>query len=359
MARQTQPGNEHVPHASLHFDLKNPRFTEAFASNEDAVEFLIKNADVDELVTSIQSSGWVDFEPLVADTRTKTVFEGNRRLAALRLLTDAKLRHRLGYVLPKTDEPRELPTNIQVKWVSNREEARSYIAFKHINGPYKWDALSKARFATDWLDQGEPVERVAKQIGDNHKTVLRLVNGWRVLQQAEKNDFDRADITAGRLNFSHLYTALARPNAREFLSLPEEPSTVLSANPVPKQALSNLGEFMGWLYGQSRLRRQHVIKSQNPDLNRLVQVLGNKKSLNILRTTKDLAIAFEEIEPSSSRFEEALAGSLTWAERALGLVAHFEPEVQAPLSGTIKNLVSTVRSLRDEMKRKTAQDDDL
>lgn len=203
------------------------------------------------------------------------------------------------------------------------------------------------------------VEKVAKQIGDNHNTVLRLVNGWRVLQQADKNGFDRSDLTAGRLNFSHLYTALARPNTREFLGMSEDPSGLFPQNPVPKANVPNLTELLGWLYGQTKQRRFHVIKSQNPDLNRLVQVLGSKKSLNVLRTTKDLTIAWEEIEPSSSRFEEAIAGALTWSERALGLVAHFDPELQAPLKSTIKNLVSTVRSLRDEMKRKNSGDDDL
>jgi hypothetical protein len=179
------------------------------------------------------------------------------------------------------------------------------------------------------------------------------------LQQTDENGFDRSDITAGRLNFSHLYTALARPNTREFLALPEDASQVFGSNPVPKTKIPNAMELMGWLYGQSKQRRFHVIKSQNPDLNRLVQVLGNKNALSVLRSTKDLAAAWEGIEPSSSRFEEALAGALTWSERALGLVAHFDPESQAPLKSTIKNLVSTVRSLRDEMKRKNSGDDDL
>lgn len=164
----------------------------------------------------------------------------------------------------------KLPEEVRVRWVSNRSEARAFIAFKHINGPFKWDALAKAKYAAQWLEDGEPVDKVSKQIGDTHKTVLRLVNGWRVLEQAHKAGFDTDDITARRFNFSHLYTALARPNTRAFLGLPEDPNAPLGAQPVPKAHLKQLEDLMGWLFGQAKEGREHVVKTQNPDLNRLV-----------------------------------------------------------------------------------------
>ncbi|MEZ5284996.1 MAG: hypothetical protein R2712_09350 [Vicinamibacterales bacterium] len=33
---------------------------------------------------------------------------------------------------------------------STPEQAREFIGFKHINGPHKWDAIAKARFAANW-----------------------------------------------------------------------------------------------------------------------------------------------------------------------------------------------------------------
>lgn len=136
MAKPVQPTTDEVEHATLKFDLNNPRFSERFSAEPDALRFLIKNADVDELVTSIQSSGWVDFEPLVVDRKSSVVLEGNRRLAALRLMSDPALRDKLGYELP-LNGGKNPPDRITVKFVSSRDEARSYIAFKHINGPYK------------------------------------------------------------------------------------------------------------------------------------------------------------------------------------------------------------------------------
>jgi len=188
--------------------------------------------------------------------------------------------------------------------------------------------------------------------------VLRLVNGWRVLEQATKDGFDVDDITARRFNFSHLYTALARPNTRVFLGLPEEPNSQLPKNPVPKDNTKQLEELMGWLFGQTKQGRQHVIKSQNPDLNRLVKVLGSKSARLVLASTKDFARAVELVEPASSRFEESLAGAASMAEKTLGLVSYYNPSEQPTLMDTVKGLATTVRNLRDLMRKKAVDGDD-
>src|SRR5215471_7858860 len=275
----TEPNEGMAKHASLHFDRNNPRSGDRiFTSEDEVLKFLIQNADVDELVTSIQSAGWVDFEPLIVQQKSNVVLEGNRRLAALRLLTDTATRNRLGYKIPNDGNAPKLPEEVRVRWVADRSEARAFIAFKHINGPFKWDALAKAKYAAQWLDDGEAIEKVSKQIGDTHKTVLRLVNGWRVLEQATKDGFDPEDISATRFNFSHLYTALARPNTRSFLGLPEDPNVLLAKQPISKTNAKQLEEVMGWLFGQSKQGRQHVIRSQNPDLNRLVKSAGEQTS---------------------------------------------------------------------------------
>ncbi len=355
-----KPAEEFVNHSSLSFDRNNPRWGDRTFSNEDDVlRFLIQNADVDELVTSMQSAGWVDFEPLIVERKTNVVLEGNRRLAALRLLSDEPTRGRLGYKIPNGGSVPKLPEQIRVRVVADRGEARAFIAFKHINGPFKWDALAKATYAAQWLHEGEGIDRIGKQIGDTHNTVLRLVNGWTVLDQATKNGFDVEDITARRFNFSHLYTALARPNTRSFLGLAEDPNTLLSKRPVPKDHLEQLEEFMGWLFGQAKAGRQHIIKSQNPDLNRLVKILSSKRAIGVLKSTKDFARAFEIVEPGSVRFEETLLGAANIAEKALGLVTHFDPPKQPTLLDTIRGLAETVKLLRNAMRTKSDGDDEL
>jgi hypothetical protein len=65
------------------------------------------------------------------------------------------------------------------------------------------------------------------------------------------------------------------------------------------------------------------------------------------------------IEPASGRFEEALNATTISAEKALGLVSHFDPKKQPNLTDTIGTLANTVRLIRDEMRRKATPADDL
>ena len=177
----------------LHFDLSNPRFADAepFATEEDIVRYLTQHVDVDELLQSIRSAGYVDFEPLIVQREGRIVLEGNRRLAALRLLSDAPLRSKLRVPLPEVDDPKAPPTRVRVKWVDNRTDARAFIGFKHINGPFKWDAFAKAKFAAEWFESGGNIATISRTLGDSHNTVRRLVNGWYALKQASEDGFDR------------------------------------------------------------------------------------------------------------------------------------------------------------------------
>jgi hypothetical protein len=341
----------------LHFDLQNPRSPdEVFEDEQEVLTYLLENADVDELVQSILSAGWLDYEPMIVLTESNTVLEGNRRLAALRLIEDLQLRESLGYVLPVVTDSKSLPSLVRVKEVSTRREARAFIGFKHINGPFKWDALAKAKFAAEWLhDEQADLTLVSRKLGDNHNTVRRLVNGWVVLQQALREGFRREQTTKKSFPFSHLYTALARPSVRAFLGLPSDDSGgVFPKNPVPVEFLPQLREFMSWLYGQKT--EPSIIFSQNPDLNRVVDVLGNSGALAMLRGTRDLARAYEVVEDKGQRFSQALMATIRQAEEALRLVANYDGEASLMSAG--ENLVRTSRALRDAMRR-TLDDDDI
>jgi ParB-like chromosome segregation protein Spo0J len=57
------------------------------------VAHLAASADLEELIQSISASGYVDIEPLIVEGRGDhlVVLEGNRRLAALKVLRDSEL----------------------------------------------------------------------------------------------------------------------------------------------------------------------------------------------------------------------------------------------------------------------------
>ena len=335
--------------ADLHFDLRNPRVTEdPFESETAALEYLVDHADVNELVLSILSSGWMDYEPLIVLEDGNVVLEGNRRLAALRILSDRGLREELKIDLPEEPSPKALPEFVRVHLVGSRAAARDFIGFKHVNGPFKWDSLAKAKYAAEWLAEGGDVRQIGRRLGDTHNTVVRLVNGWRVLRQVSAAGFDRGATTKPSFPFSHLYTAIARPNVRRYLGLPEGGgSELLLPEPVPPDAVDNLRRLMSWLYGQKN--EPAVVARQNPDLNRLVEVLGNDTARTMLEASRDLEAAYGEVEDKTLRFGRALMLTTRQAEGALGLVGHYDGRDDTMNAGD--SLRRTVLSLHGAMKQ--------
>lgn len=343
--------------ADLSLDLQNPRFVDlSFTDEGEMIAYLYANADLSELLLSILNSGYLDFEPIVVRRGDNVVLEGNRRVAALRLIQDGSLRDRLGIRLPGEVTPAALPEEIRAVLVEDATEARRFIGFKHINGPAKWDAMSKAKYAADWHADGASLEEISRALGDTFNTVTRLVEGYRVYKQAVDNGFDPERRTARRFAFSHLYTALTRSTIKQWLDLRDDEHVA----PVPEGNVDKLQSLMSWLYGQGD-REPAVIQSQNPDLNRLADVIGNERTLEMLNTTRSLSIAYEELEPQPTRLENSLIQAVRHTEAASSIVSSFDGrastyELGQRLFAAARELF---RSFRDKREKLEGLDEDL
>jgi hypothetical protein len=323
----------------LDFDPGNPRLIEDGIENptdEQIIVALADMADLSEVVESIAANGYIDIEPMIAQRvgARWRVLEGNRRLAAIRILQNPSLAKGTGISVPSiTPANRKTLEEVTVYAVANPDQAREYIGFKHINGPHKWDAIAKGRFAADWYrkekNRGITIEKIARRLGDGHDTVVRLVNGMFVLDQAENSRvYDLKDRYPGkRFAFSHLYTALTRPGYREFLGLPDEWRVVdPEPDPVPKKYLDNLRLVMLWLYGSKSDDIKPVIESQNPDLKNLSAVLASPHARTIMLTRNNLREAYEQVERKETRFEAALVNGKQNVEMAMSQIIGYDPE---------------------------------
>jgi hypothetical protein len=348
----------------LELDRKNPRFggDDVPAGKKGEVTIikrLHEQADLMELVESIAANGYLDLEPLfiVEDKGAKVVVEGNRRVAAIKLLKDSNLAKETGITVPAMPDDRAASLEtVHVIKLASRDEARQLIGFKHINGTHKWDSYAKARFAAEWYRKekkhGTTLQDIARSLGDRHDTVQRLVQGIFVLDQATNEGlFDPDDRFPGRVFFfSHLYTALTRPEYRKFLNLPDKwRDAAPKENPVPKDALPNLKQLMNWLYGSKEDNEQPVISSQNPDVKHLGEILVSEQALKKLRVDRNLRSAYEWSGARSRQFNEHLIKALTYAEKASGVMYSYE-EHDATLLESADNLVKVARSILAHMK---------
>lgn len=338
----------------LKLDRRNPRMPgRPFADETGALAHLARYGALDEIISSIESSGWIDFEPLIVLARDdeldeeNIVIEGNRRVAALKLLAAPELARELRVSVPANSQ-RLVPTSARAWLVNSRAEARGFIGFKHINGPYRWDSFAKAKFASDWVTETSDIAGVSKQLGDSHSTVLRLVNGYKVFRQAEDEGFTNGVAQTGKFSFSHLYVGLTRPGIRNFVGI-ETSSELLPDRPVSTEKLDQLNELIGWLYGNDRARA--VIRSQNPDIKWLSAVLEEPRSISVLRERQDLRTAYDLIENKGELFSREIDRLWTASKVGLSLIAHYQGEKELleraqEASASLRGLVAAMTETR-------------
>lgn len=297
----------------LLLDPENPRLVEHLdggsPTQPELLRILWQHMAVDELALSISASGYFDYEPLfvVPHGRKFHVIEGNRRLAAVRLLVDSSERSRL----KATDLPTLTKSSIaQLQRLpvikTTRTDAWQYLGFKHVNGPARWDSFAKAQYVAQVHNEfGIPLEDIANQIGDKHQTVQRFYRALMVLQQAEKAGvYNRMNRQRGHFSFSHLYTGLDYEGIATFIGLKE--GTADSLDPVPKRNLKHLGELLVWMYGDKTSDKAPVVESQNPHLRQLDEVLKDASATDALRAGLPLSVALEVSLGDEQVFMQAL-----------------------------------------------------
>jgi len=348
---------EKLPVSDLHFDWENPRLVEfgikPNTPEPDILKILWDAMDVMELVLSIASSGYFPHEPLIVteENGKYVVLEGNRRLAALKVLTKNGLAAKNKWQVPEItsiekEKLLEVPVIIQ-----DRESSWKYLGFKHVNGPAKWTSFAKAKYiAQVHREYNIPLEEIARQIGDGHKTVQRLYRGLMVLEQAEAEEvYDPANRYTPRIFFSHLYTGLEKQGFSEFLELaPQEDENPM---PVAQSRKKELREICVWLFGDKAEGQPPVIKSQNPDLKHLDAVLQNREALAALRAGVELSKAYELSRPTGAVLEEALLAAKRELMRAKSYIAtgYDKSESMLKTAGSVANLADSIYSEMDRM----------
>ena len=344
--------------ADLKFDLDNPRLVEFDLTDKstepEVIQVLWEAMDVKELVMSIAASGFVPQEPLIVaeDGEKNIVIEGNRRLAAIKLLLNPALIEDLQAYIPViTEEDREKLREIPTL-SGTRKEAWRYLGFKHVNGPAKWSSYAKSQYIADvHRNYDVKLEDIARQIGDTHKTVQRLFRGLMVIEQAEElGVFDRKDRWRNHFSFSHLYTGLDYDGIGDFIGL--QSATEEDQRPVPPDKKEELGELCRWMYGSKKEKTLPIIESQNPHLRELNAVLTSKEATAALRSGAGLAYAHEASLPPSTVFEESLFESKRYLQKARSMLSTGYGG-SAELLRTAGTVATLADDLYQEMDRKS------
>ena len=356
-----------VPTSSLRLDPYNPRLMSngSEVGEVKIITQLYRVESLNDLLQSVATNGYMDLEPLIVlkEGEAFIVLEGNRRLAAIRLLKDPELVSRIsteeGLRITLPDMPTKLRSTldtVSVYQVHDRADVRSYIGFKHIKGAARWKSYAKAKYAADWYHKSDDsLDKIAAAIGDKHATVKRMVHAIYVLDQADSTEiFNINDVKSSRFNFSHLYTALSRGAYREYLGLSGNWAQYDPVeNPISSDRLDRLQEVLRWLYGSESEDIDPVIQSQNPHIKQLGEVLDSEEGLAVLKSVDSLREAYASTQSASDKFGTALTKARVEIRRAVNSLRGYDGQDQG-LSAIAEDIVETAKVIHRRMQEKMA-----
>lgn len=287
-----------VPLASLRLDPENPRLPrdEDWGSKPEGqlLKEFFRRYDLLELARSITDKGFTPryAEALLvvahqSEADIYVVVEGNRRLATLKLLTNASYRKGVGITSDEWDklaseaERWNLSESVPVLIYPDRKVLSDYLGFRHITGPRPWRPEAKARFIAGLLSDGETIGEVVRRIGSNYRTVRRLAEAHAIYTQAIDEEIP---VDAVELGFGVFYNALDRKGIRDFLGLGlQSEINDLPDSPIPEDRMDELVQLIGLLYGDAEEGLERVI-NESRELNKLEMVLANERArANLLR----------------------------------------------------------------------------
>lgn len=115
-------------------------------------------------------------------------------------------------------------------------------------------------------------------------------------------------------------------------------------------SIVSIGQLLEWLYGSKRNNTQPIIRSQNPDLKHLDEVLQSREATVALTQGKELSYAHELSRASDALFEENLviAKSSLQKARAYLTTGYKGEESLLKTAGSVANLAD---DLYEEMEK--------
>ena len=150
---------EDIPIEKLRLDDYNPRLPKSFHGQLEPkiIEYMLLEASTLELMQSIGENGFFPGEQLlvVQQDDAYLVVEGNRRLTAVKLLSNSDLATvQKKKVAQVHAEAKSRPTVVPCLIFDNRETILKYLGFRHITGTKSWKLLEKGRYLYE-LKQSE------------------------------------------------------------------------------------------------------------------------------------------------------------------------------------------------------------
>lgn len=339
----------------LRFDPDNPRLP-ASVDGHDEVEVLawmLVDEGLIELIGSIGEQGYFPGEPVLvappkpgAATPPYIVVEGNRRLAAVKLLSRPDLAPVRRQTVDKlSGEAKWRPDELPAILFGSRDEILDYLGYRHVTGVKEWDPLAKARYLEQLVkraaDRGEALTspQLARRIGSRSDYVDRLLEGLEIYDHvAEKDFYGLEGVNEDSISFSVLTTALSYERLASFVGAGQDPET---GERRKKLDDGNLKDTIDWMF--RRRDDGTTVLGESRHLGELAAVVEFPDARNALREGTALSDAALLTDEPLQSFRRAVRQ----ATDKLRLAQTMTHRVTQPTEGDHKNIDDLASIARD------------
>ena len=239
----------------LRFHPNNPRFPEirGKTSEREIIHELSQRGKVAQLARDISETGYLRQERLIVvkEGAKCIVYEGNRRLCALKLLDNPSLAPaNMQKTFKRFADKAKLPKKIAVEIVPNRFEAEVVMYAKHAGSLFSvgWEPLQQAAFVAAKIEEGASIDEVVKITpGLSREDVvncLAAIDLYRMCRLAEVNESAQKLIDSpDEFPYSTIFERLIKPKrSREALGFQITDQGLLA--PPPEEILPVLSQIL-------------------------------------------------------------------------------------------------------------------
>lgn len=321
--------NPDAPGTELYLDPLNPRLgRENTGSNvsQEKVLALMQDWTLEELGASFIENGFWPQEALIVvkeklyGSIKHVVVEGNRRLAALRLLAKADegkaLSRKWEDTISGKKVQRALFEKVPYLVADSRDEVDAFLGFRHVTGIKEWKPAEKAEFIAKLIEKRKmSYDDVRKRIGSKTPAVRQHYISYRLLIQMEDNE----DIALEKVErkFSVLYLSLRTEGVQKYLQIDIKAEPAKAKKPVPESRLKALAHFALWLFGDEK---QPPLFTDSRYVDKLGKALESPKAVEYLERTPsaNFDFALRVAGADEPELVDLLEGAADNIELALG-----------------------------------------
>ena len=222
-------------------------------------ELIESKIGVKDLLESIKTCGFSTVDRIVIKSigdDNYIVLEGNRRLAALKILDE---QHRKGQL----DLEEGIINSIKSFEALVYEGEDSDIAWfiqghRHASGIKEWDDYQKGKFITKMFESGKTPTEIAKMFGlRRNAEVMRLIRSYYAFEQAKEDEDYGEDFDTGKFGIFY-HVVFAKPSIREWLEWDD--------NEKKFKNVDNLAKFVSMIVPDEKGQTKLTVSPRTRDI---------------------------------------------------------------------------------------------